>query len=451
MLMTRDKSFYKSFFGLYWALVLQNVIVLSVNLADNIMLGGYSETALSGVAAVNQIQFILQQVTAGVGDGLVVLASQYWGQQRLDPIRRLTNIALAAGLGFAGLLFILVSFFPAGAVGLFTSDAAIIAEGVSYLSIIRFTYPIFALTTVLLASLRSVETVKIAFYVSISTLIINCCINYVLIYGKFGAPRMGAKGAAIGTLCARAVELCIVGLYVLFKEKKLRFTLRGFFAWDKSFAADYVRVSLPIIAVALMWGLSTSMQTVILGHMKASAIAANSVASTLFMLLKVMAVGASAAAAIVIGKTVGEGRMDKIKSYTKTLQILFLIIGLLMGVGLFLLKGPVLGFYKLSDETKSMADAFLLVLCVTGIGTAYQFPCLCGLIRGGGDTRFVMISDLISVWGIVLPLSFLAAFVFHWPPVAVVCCLNSDQIFKCAVAAIKVNRYKWVKKLTREA
>lgn len=451
MLMTRDKSFYKSFFGLYWALVLQNVIVLSVNLADNIMLGGYSETALSGVAAVNQIQFILQQVTAGVGDGLVVLASQYWGQQRLDPIRRLTNIALAAGLGFAGLLFILVSFFPAGAVGLFTSDAAIIAEGVSYLSIIRFTYPIFALTTVLLASLRSVETVKIAFYVSISTLVINCCINYVLIYGKFGAPRMGAKGAAIGTLCARAVELCIVGLYVLFKEKKLRFTLRGFFAWDKSFAADYVRVSLPIIAVALMWGLSTSMQTVILGHMKASAIAANSVASTLFMLLKVMAVGASAAAAIVIGKTVGEGRMDKIKAYTRTLQILFLIVGLLMSVGLFLLKGPVLGFYKLSDETKSMADAFLLVLCVTGIGTAYQFPCLCGLIRGGGDTRFVMINDLISVWGIVLPLSFLAAFVFHWPPVAVVCCLNADQIFKCVVAAIKVNRYKWVKKLTREA
>ena len=451
MLMTRDKSFYKSFFGLYWALVLQNVIVLSVNLADNIMLGGYSETALSGVAAVNQIQFILQQVTAGVGDGLVVLASQYWGQQRLDPIRRLTNIALAAGLGFAGLLFILVSFFPAGAVGLFTSDAAIIAEGVSYLSIIRFTYPIFALTTVLLASLRSVEIVKIAFYVSISTLVINCCINYVLIYGKFGAPRMGAKGAAIGTLCARAVELCIVGLYVLFKEKKLRFTLRGFFAWDKSFAADYVRVSLPIIAVALMWGLSTSMQTVILGHMKASAIAANSVASTLFMLLKVMAVGASAAAAIVIGKTVGEGRMDKIKAYTRTLQILFLIVGLLMSVGLFLLKGPVLGFYKLSDETKSMADAFLLVLCVTGIGTAYQFPCLCGLIRGGGDTRFVMINDLISVWGIVLPLSFLAAFVFHWPPVAVVCCLNADQIFKCVVAAIKVNRYKWVKKLTREA
>ena len=122
-----------------------------------------------------------------------------------------------------------------------------------------------------------------------------------------------------------------------------------------------------------------------------------------------------------------------------------------MSVGLFLLKGPVLGFYKLSDETKSMADAFLLVLCVTGIGTAYQFPCLCGLIRGGGDTRFVMINDLISVWGIVLPLSFLAAFVFHWPPVAVVCCLNADQIFKCVVAAIKVNRYKWVKKLTREA
>ena len=451
MWLTRDKSFYKSFFSLYWVLVLQNVIVLSVNLADNIMLGGYSEAALSGVAAVNQLQFILQQVTAGVGDGLVVLASQYWGQKRTGPIRRLSAVALAAGLGFGALLFLLTSLFPAGAVGLFTPDAAIVAEGVSYLAIIRFTYPIFALTTVLLASLRSVETVKIAFWVSVSTLFVNCGINYVLIYGHFGAPRMGAAGAAVGTLVARAVELIIVILYMALREKKLHFSFRDFLSFDKGFAADYWRVSLPIILVALMWGLSTSMQTVILGHMTASAIAANSVASTLFMILKVRAAGASAAAAIVIGKTVGEGRLERVKEYSRTLQLLFLLIGVVMAVGLLLLKGPVLSLYRLSEQTKEMADDFLVILSLTAVGTAYQFPALCGIIRGGGDTRFVMINDLVSVWGIVLPLSFLAAFVFHWPPTAVVFCLNCDQIFKCGVAAVKVNRFKWVKRLTRPA
>lgn len=447
--MTRDKNFYRTFFALFWALVLQNVIVLTVNLADNIMLGAYNETALAGVAAVNQIQFFLQQVVMGVGDGLVILASQYWGQQRTEPIRRLSSIAVKAGLLFSLILFVLVSVFPHGALRLFTSDEAIVAQGAEYLSIIRFTYLIFALTTVLLAALRSVETVKIAFYISLSTLGVNCCINYVLIYGHFGAPRLGVKGAAIGTLTARIIELVIVFVYLACKDKKLCLRLRDCLHTDRALLRDYIRVCLPIIMVAGMWGASTGLQTVILGHMNANAIAANSVASTLFLILKVASVGASAAAAIVIGKTLGEGREHLVREYAKTLQIIFLCIGVLTSASLFCLRIPILSLYRLSEETRAMANSFLLVLCVTCIGTAYQMPVLTGIVRGGGDARFVMINDFISIWCIVLPISFLAAFVFHWPPVAVVCCLNSDQVFKCAAAFIKVNRFHWMKKLTR--
>ena len=190
-----EKTFYRNFFSIYIVLVLQNVVTISVNLADNVMLGGYSETALSGVAAVNQIQFVYQQLLTALGDGLVIFCSQYWGKRQTQPMRRISAAAMQAGLLIAVLLFADKSV-PEQAVGLFTTETAIIREGASYLRIVRFTYFFFAVTTILLATLRSVETVKIAFALSVMAFFVNCCINYVLIYGKFGAPEMGAEGAA---------------------------------------------------------------------------------------------------------------------------------------------------------------------------------------------------------------------------------------------------------------
>ena len=201
-----------------------------------------------------------------------------------------------------------------------------------------------------------------------------------------------------------------------------------------------------------MFGISTALQTVILGHMNDDAIAANSAASTLYMVLKVAAVGASSAASVIIGKCIGSGEIEKIKEYTKTLQVIFLAIGVLTSITLFITRIPILALYtSLGESARAMANEFVLVLCVTCIGTSYEMPVICGIIRGGGDANFVLINDLISIWGIVLPLSFLAAFVFKLPPAAVIFCLNSDQIFKCGAAAVKANRYHWMKKLTRKS
>ena len=159
-MLTRDKSFYRTFIKLMSALMLQQAVVLSVNLADNVMLGGYSETALSGVAAVNQIQFILQQLIFGISNGMVVLASQYWGQKKAEPVRRLMAVAFWAALAIAALLFALVSLFPHGAVGIFTNDEAIVRQGMDYLAIVRFSYLFFAVTTILLGGMRVVEKVN---------------------------------------------------------------------------------------------------------------------------------------------------------------------------------------------------------------------------------------------------------------------------------------------------
>ena len=444
------QKFYKNFFSIYITLVLQNVITLSVNLADNLMLGSYSETALAGVAAVNQIQFVYQQIILALGDGLVIFCSQYWGKRRIDSMKKISSAAMRAALVAAVVLFAAVSIFPYEAVRIFTEDVPIIEEGVGYLGIVRFTYLFFAVTQILLASMRSVEAVKIAFRVSVMTLRVNCGINYGLIFVHFGAPCMGAQGAAVGTLAARVLECVVLIWYVIKKDEKLRLRLKDYLSTDKVLVWDYIKIVVPILIVQGLWGVNTALQTVILGHMTAAAIAANSAAATLFLVVKSAAVGASSTASVLIGKTIGTGDMGLVKRYAKKLQCLFVLIGVVSGIFLFFIRIPVLGLYDLQPETKEMANAFLVILSVICVGMSYQMPTNNGIIRGGGSAMFVVKMDLISIWMLVIPLSFFLAFVVKASPAVVVCCLNSDQIFKCIPAFVKCNYGKWIHKLTRE-
>ena len=447
----KNKTFYRNFFSIYIALVLQNVVTLSVNLADNMMLGAYSETSLAGVAAVNQIQFVYQQFLLALGDGLVIFCSQYWGKRQTAPMKKIAATAMHAGLLIAIALFVLVSLFSRQAVGIFTTDGPIIGEGVRYLRIIRFTYLVFAVTQLLLAALRSTETVRIAFQLSILTFFINCGINYVLIFGNFGAPRMGVRGAAVGTLIARMIECAVLIAYIAKKDKNLNLKLKDYLQFDRVLAKDYFKVTAPMLFVQGLWGVNTALQTVILGHMKATAIAANSVASTLFLMVKSTAVGASSAASVIIGKTIGTGDIARVKEYSGRLQKMFIVIGVLSGIFLFFIRIPVLGLYDLQPATKEMANAFLIILSVVCVGMSYQMPTNNGIIRGGGNAMFVVKMDLVSIWMIVLPLSFIMAFVVKASPIVVVCCLNADQIFKCVPAFLESHYGNWICKLTREA
>ncbi len=448
MLLTRDKGFYRNFFSLCCVLVLNNVIILGVNLADNIMLGNFSEAALSGASACNQLQFIFQQLIVGIGNCMVMMGSQHWGQKNTAAIKKLANGALICGLLIGGIMFLLASMMPRQLLMIFTDSEPFIEEGVRYLNIIKYTYPVFALTNILLATLRAVESVRIGFLVSLFTLVTNISLNYVLIFGRLGFPAMGSEGAAIATLISRVVELLVVVAYVAFFDKKMSWKLRELGKMELPLFKVFLVTALPLIVCDGLFGVSTALQTAILGHMNDAAISANSVASTLFQLLKVASIGSAGAAAVIIGKTIGEGRIDKTKEYAKTMQIIFLGIGILTGLSLFLLRTPIIAAYQISDEAKELANGFLLVLSVTGIGTAYQMPTNTGIVRGGGDAKYVLRMDLISIWGIVLPLSFLASFVFRWHPVAVIACLNADQVFKAIPAVIKCNRFRWIKRLT---
>ena len=354
---------------------------------------------------------------------------------------------MQGALIFAAVLFALVSLFPQQAVGIFTTDSMIIREGRAYLEIIRFTYLFFAVTQLLLAAVRSTETVKIAFGLSILTFFVNCGINYLLIFGNFGAPKLGVQGAAIGTLLARITECAVLIFYLYKKEQKLKIRFRDFLQFDKKLSKEYYKLTLPMLVVQGLWGLNTALQTVILGHMTAAAIAANSAASTLFLMVKSAAVGAASSASVIIGKAIGTGDMAKVHEYARKLQKRFVVIGLLSGVLLYFLRIPVLSLYDLSPETMEMANTFLIILSVICVGMSYQMPTNNGIIRGGGNALFVVKMDLISIWAIVLPLSFVMAFVVKASPAVVVCCLNADQIFKCVPAYLKSHYGKWIRKL----
>ena len=443
------KKFYRTFFSIYVALVLQNVVTLSVNLADNIMLGGYSETALAGVAAVNQVQFIYQQILFALGDGVVMFCSQYWGQKKTEPMKKISSIAMHFAIGVSLILFAAVSLFPRQIMHCFTTDEPIVAEGMRYLAIIRFTYLFFAITQLLLATLRSIAMVKIAFMLSVQSLIVNCCINYVLIYGKFGAPRLGVVGAAIGTLTARILELTVLVLYIAKKEKVLNLRFSSFLQTDSLLRMDYIKTVSPMVLISGLWGLNTAMQTVILGHMTSAAIAANSIASNLFLLVKSIPIGASATGGIMIGKAIGEGDMAKVRETSVRLQKTFLCLGIFSGILLLYNALDRLQAADVSDATRQMADSFLKILCIITVGMSYQMPTNNGIIRGGGNSLFVVRMDLISIWGIVIPLSLIMAFVVKASPITVVWCLNADQLFKCVPAFLESNYGNWVRKLTR--
>jgi len=431
------------------ALILEQMVILSVNLADNVMLGNYSETALSGVAAVNQIQFVLQQLVYAVSNGMIVLGSQYWGQRRVEPVRKLLGIGFWCALAIVAALFAYVSIWPRFAVGMFTPDEAIIAQGVSYLRIVRFSYPFFAVTTVLLGSLRTVEHVRIALIVSVVALLTNCAINFVLIAGRFGFPELGVRGAAVGTLTARVLESGVVAAYTL-RNRVLRVRPALFVHIDRTLLRDYLRVSAPVLLTAFLWGCNTALQTVVMGHMASSAMAAQSISSTVFLFLKVASVGASSAASILIGKTVGGGGQEKLRAYTRTLQAMFLVIGAALCAILLALRVPLLRLYTLTPETYTLASRFMVVEATVLLFMSYQMCVNTGIIRGGGDTKFVMYIDIVAIWGIVVPLSFIAAFVWGLSPLWVLVILNGDQYLKCVPAAIYCNSYRWVKRLTRD-
>ena len=446
---TKDRSFYRSLVTLAVPISLQNLVTFAVSFADNVMIGSLGDDAISGVYIGGQLQSVLQMFVGGIEGAILILAAQYWGKKDTQSIRKVVSIGIKFALAVGLLSSLVAVLFPQWVIRAFTTEPGVIQEGAAYVQIVGFTYLFFSVSQVMIAAMRSVETARIGLYISCMALVINVCLNYVFIFGHFGFPAMGVRGAALATLVSRILEMCVGIGYVFFVDQKLRFGLKDLLHTDRQLLRDFIRYGLPVIGGQVVWAINSLANTKILGYYSAGVIAAASITGMLHNLVYVWMNGMSSAVGIITGKTVGAGQYEKMKEYSKTVQMIFLFVGLISGAAVFLARDGFISLYNASPEAQAYYRQFINVISVTIIGTCYQAACLFGLVKSGGDISFVFKNDTIFVFLVVIPSSLLAMWLGA-PPWVVFACLKCDQILKCFVAIVKINRYNWMKNLTRD-
>ena len=446
---TKDRSFYRSLVTLAVPISLQNLVTFAVSFADNVMIGSLGDDAISGVYIGGQLQSVLQMFVGGIEGAILILAAQYWGKKDTQSIRKVVSIGIKFALAVGLLSSLVAVLFPQWVIRAFTTEPGVIQEGAAYVQIVGFTYLFFSVSQVMIAAMRSVETARIGLYISCMALVINVCLNYVFIFGHFGFPAMGVRGAALATLVSRILEMCVGVGYVFFVDKKLRFGLKDLLHTDRQLLRDFIRYGLPVIGGQVVWAINSLANTKILGYYSAGVIAAASITGMLHNLVYVWMNGMSSAVGIITGKTVGAGQYEKMKEYSKTVQMIFLFVGLISGAAVFLARDGFISLYNASPEAQAYSRQFINVISVTIIGTCYQAACLFGLVKSGGDISFVFKNDTIFVFLVVIPSSLLAMWLGA-PPWVVFACLKCDQILKCFVAIVKINRSNWMKNLTRD-
>lgn len=288
--------------------------------------------------------------------------------------------------------------------------------------------------------------------VNITSFCTNVFLNWVLIFGNLGAPALGIRGAAIATLTARILEFLIVSIYIFCIDKRLNFKPKHLFLFDKIFALDLFQHGLPVFINEVMWSLGVSAQAAILGHIKYSAgdpVAANSIASMVQQLSTVVIFGIANAAGIIIGKSIGSGKIERAKVEAKTLKYLSYVIGVIACGVILLLKNFVINFYTIPPETKALANELMVTIAFITIFVSVSSVTIVGILRGGGDTRFCMFAEIITLWCVATPLALIGS-LLRLPVPLVLILMKSDEPLKSLVAVIRINKNKWIKSLARD-
>lgn len=444
------KNFYKSIFSLVLPMAIQNLINVGVTATDVFMLGRVGEKALSGSSLAGQIQFIMMLIFFGITAGATVLTAQYWGKKDTKTIEKILGMGLSGGMIIAAVFTLLALMIPEQLMHIFTSDSEVISEGARYLRIVGLSYIFMAVTQVYLNIMRSIERVVISTVVYFLSLLVNICVNAVLIFGLWGAPRLEITGAAIGTLCARMTETILVLCYAHFKNKIVKIRVRNMIHIDRVLFRDFLVYSMPVVLNELMWGLGTSCNTAIIGHLGSEAVAANSVAQVARQLAQVVVFGISNATSIWLGKTLGEGKLLHAKAYAKRFAVLSLLLGMLGGV-MILLLGPIAAnVLTLSELSKQYLRFMFFVMSYFVIGQAFNTTMVCGVFRSGGDTKFGLYMDVLTMWGCSILIGAIAAFYFHASVPVVYAILMSDEIIKVPICFYRYRKYKWLRDVTRD-
>lgn len=449
----RDRDFYRSILRLALPAAFQSLMSLLVTMADNLMVARLDEgLSLAAVAQSNSITNFVNAAMLGLSAGAVVLVSQYWGKRDTARIKPLCSVSFTLTLCFGALVVLILRIIPDLVLPLVIKqeETAIITLALEYLPVLAFSYLPFALTSAAIAVLRGVEVVRVTLYATIGSLVSNIALNYILIFGKLGFPALGVRGAAIATVLARLIEAGIVVFYLFRVQKSLPLRPKDLLDHHQWAWKDYVRYGLPVGLTDMQWALIGMLKMIIIGQMGLVMINATAVTDMLFNLGTLFTFALAGGAAVLVGKAVGSGNILLARQYSKRIQLMFLCIGTVMALLVFLLRRPFFSLYHLDGPAMSLAIMMAGICAPTLLGTTYHASCFVGINRGAGDSRFVMMVDMICGWLIVLPAAFISAFVLKPPLHWVYFATRVDQSFKWIIAFLRLRGDKWIHRVTRE-
>ena len=444
-----QRQFYKMTASLTLPIALQNLMDTAVSGADVLMLNFVSENAISAASLAGQVQFVLNMIFYGLSSGTAVLCAQYWGRGDKRTIEKIMGLSLRISVCLSMLFTLAALFVPGIIMKIFTDDAAVIELGIQYLRAVAPGYVLSGFATMYLCVMRSVERVVVSAAVHSSAVVINIVLNACFIFGWGPFPSLGIAGVAIATSTTRALEVlyCILDAAVFCRV--IRFKVGDLFARRKILMRDFIRYSIPAMGNDIVWGLAFSMYSVILGHISSDIVAANSITTVVRSLGSVVCFGIASSGGIILGKAMGDNRLDRAELYAK--RLIGLSIGTAIAGGLVVLavRPVLLSWMNLTETVYGYLSIMLLVTSYYIMGQSVNTMIVCGVFRAGGDVRFGLKMDIVAMWIYAVPVGFLAAFVLKLPPLWVYFILCLDEFVKMPVILMHYKKKKWLCNITR--
>ncbi|WP_456297508.1 MATE family efflux transporter [Acetobacterium woodii] len=425
----------------------QSLITIGINMTDTMMVGTLGEVPLSGASLANQFIMIFQICCMGIGMGASVLTSRFWGMQNPDALKKTITIMFRICLSFALCFSLATYFFPEAIIGIYSTDPEVIREGTLYF---KWAIPCYLLLGLSLTStivLRSVGQVRLPLISSICAFFINIFFNYLFIFGNFGAPRMAIEGSALSTLIARTVEFSIICGYLFLIDKKIRYRLQHLFMHCRDILAEYFRVAIPVLISDALLALGNNTVVMVIGRLGVSFVSANAITLVLQQLSTVFIQGIANASAIITGHTLGRGDEEAAQQQGFTFLYMGIAVGIIGAVLIWLISKPMISFYNLTLETQLITYQLTFAIGFIVIFQSANSILTKGVLRGGGDTRFLMLADIIFLWVVSIPLGALAGLVWHLPAFWIYTLLKIDQVLKCVWCVYRLKSRKWIKKI----
>ncbi len=443
------KEFYKTFINIGLPIALSQLIMASLHFVDILMIGTIGEAAIAAVGAAGRIFFIFIVSVFGIYSAGGIFTSQYWGAKNLKALHQIMGIMMIFGLSLAIIMALLVLLLPYQIMRLFSADPVVINYGMQYLRIVAPSFILSAITFLYAYVSRSIHMTKYPLYISIISVSLNTFLNYVLINGHFGLPRLEVRGAAIATLTARAVEFVIfLALVAILKNHPLRASLSEMFSFNKSQLVNFVKKGIAVFLNEASWVVGQSVFFIAYGLLGTEALSSVQISLTFSDIFVSLFTGISTACSVMVGNALGANQIELAKKlakrFVKICNIAALIVSFILG-GLALIIPLV--YTHISAETVRLAQWTLVVIAFYQIPKMYSYIATIGILRSGGDTLFGMIIDLVGVWGIGIPLAFLAAGVWHLPIYWVVACAFSEEIIKDGLYVWRVRSGIWAQNL----